>query len=232
MEQPNFYAIIPANVRYDKILKPNAKLLYGELTALCNQSGFCWAGNDYFAGLYNVDQKTISRWISQLVKGRYITSEVLKKDGNKRKIYISNSAANLVTKKSLPSNKKGTSLVIKKTLAIDKKITSNIRINNTIIKTENKDETALVFLASNFQSQYEVLEMQYKKQINDFSKFTEMFNATVEQEKLEYDIRVLSGRFKKYALNWIANQSKFDNTGVISLNANQVNEAKRKFFKG
>lgn len=232
MDQPNFFAIIPANVRYDENLKPNAKLLYGELTALCNRDGFCWAGNDYFAGLYKVDNKTISRWISQLVSGCYISIEILKSSGNKRKIFISNPSVNLVTKKSLPSDKKVTTLVIKKSLPSDKKVTSNIRINNTINNTENKEESALAFLASNFQSQYEVLEMQYKKQINDFSKFAEMFNATVEQEKLEYDVRVLSGRFKKYALNWIANQSKFDNTGVISLNANQVNETKRNFFKG
>ena len=62
----SYYAIIPANVRYDTELTPNAKLLYGEITALCNEKGFCWASNGYFSELYNVKKETISRWISKL----------------------------------------------------------------------------------------------------------------------------------------------------------------------
>lgn len=37
METPNYYAVIPAEIRYDKKLKANEKLLYGEITALANK---------------------------------------------------------------------------------------------------------------------------------------------------------------------------------------------------
>ena len=84
MEQKiSYYAIIPAPVRYDKSICSNAKLLYGEITALCNETGYCWAQNKYFAELYNVTTVTISKWISSLIKKGYVLSEIIYKDGTK-----------------------------------------------------------------------------------------------------------------------------------------------------
>lgn len=83
MEQPNYYAIIPANIRYDKRLTPNAKLLYAEITALTNMNGKCFATNDYFAKLYGVSKVSISKWIKNLIDFGYIESEIIYKDGSK-----------------------------------------------------------------------------------------------------------------------------------------------------
>lgn len=68
----NYPVFIPANVRYDRDLPPNAKLIYGELLFLCENKGFCWASNAYFARLYNVDKMTVSKWITLLRKKNYI----------------------------------------------------------------------------------------------------------------------------------------------------------------
>ena len=85
--KPSFYAIVPAFVRYDTNITANAKLLYGELTALSNKYGYCFAKNKYFADIYNVDVRTIRRWISELIKsGHVFTND--NDDSDTRKIYI------------------------------------------------------------------------------------------------------------------------------------------------
>ena len=80
---PAYYAVIPANVRYDSRISANAKLLYGEITALCNEKGFCWATNGYFAKLYSVTARSIKAWISSLEEMGYITVNVRYKNDGK-----------------------------------------------------------------------------------------------------------------------------------------------------
>ena len=82
-EKPSYYAIIPAFVRYDKDLRPNEKLLYGEITSLTNSTGECWASNNYFANLYNVTPQAVSGWINDLRKKGYINVDIIYKDGTK-----------------------------------------------------------------------------------------------------------------------------------------------------
>ena len=87
----NYYAVIPATVRYNKELKPAEKLLYGEVTALANKMGYCFATNKYFADLYNVTNHTVSQWISHLEKKGYIQIDIIrndKKEIKERRIFI------------------------------------------------------------------------------------------------------------------------------------------------
>ncbi|HDT7907233.1 TPA: helix-turn-helix domain-containing protein [Enterococcus faecium] len=123
-EHRSYYAIIPANVRYDKRLKPNTKLLYGEITALCNERGFCWAGNEYFADLYGVNKETISRWASDLIKFGYLNREIIYKEGTNQIInrYLRINQYPIDEKRNTP---------------IDEKVKdNNTSINNTFNNTK------------------------------------------------------------------------------------------------
>ena len=82
-EKRSYYAVIPANVRYDKSLSANAKLMYGEICALCNDKGYCWSTNKYFSDLYGVSQKSVSKWISTLVGKGYLFVKMIYREGTK-----------------------------------------------------------------------------------------------------------------------------------------------------
>jgi len=84
--QPAFYAVIPADVRYSKKIVDGAKLLFGEVTALCSKHGYCFAGNEYFAELYDVEKRTIQRWLNGLTKEEHLY--IIQEKG-RRKIFIS-----------------------------------------------------------------------------------------------------------------------------------------------
>lgn len=77
MDKPAFFAILPAAVRYDARLKPMERILYSEITALADQTGYCYASNRYFIELYGVTDRAVQKWIKDLTECGYITVEVL-----------------------------------------------------------------------------------------------------------------------------------------------------------
>lgn len=124
-EKPSYYAILPADVRYDKNLKPMEKIMFAEITALTESSGYCHAGNGYFAGLYDASNETVSRWISNLKKQGYIDVIIKYKQGTKE---IEKRFITLLTKKSTPPRQKDQE-------GIDQKVkenTTSINVNSYI----------------------------------------------------------------------------------------------------
>ena len=132
MDKPSYYAILTADVRYDRNLKPLARLLFAEITALCNKEGYCWASNQYFADLYEVDKTTVSGWIGQLKARGYLTVQLQYKKGSKqilnRYIKINGEGIDEITKTSF---QKDVDPIDQKTKVNTKTNTkTNITVNN------------------------------------------------------------------------------------------------------
>ena len=125
-ERPSFYAIIPATVRYDNGLCANAKLLYGEITALSEKHGYCFASNSYFAKLYGVSNVTISRWISSLKEKGYLSIEIDQENGNVRHIKI-----------DTPHNKNDNRVLTKTIRPINKNVKTPINKNDNHSNTRD-----------------------------------------------------------------------------------------------
>ena len=139
---PSYYAIIPANVRYSD-LKPSAKLLYGEITALENKKGYCYASNRYFAELYGVTKNTISLWVKDLYDKGFI-NVVVERDKNKQ-----------VIKRMLTTIKNNDSPTIKKD-----------EVNNTSLNTTSNN----IYIRDKFIN--EVMTYDYSKDmLEDFINY-------------------------------------------------------------
>ena len=138
MEKPNYFGILPANVRYDKNLKPMEKILYTEISSLTNKDGYCYATNSYFSKLYEVHKNTVGTWINNLEKQGYIKTVLIYKKGTKeiieRRIYINQ-------KIDTPINEK-----------VDTPINENIEENNTSIN--NKINNIYLYKGSEFEKAF------------------------------------------------------------------------------
>ena len=117
-EKPNYYAQIPAEVRYSKALIPNAKLLYAEITALCNMNGKCTASTEYFCRLYEVSKVSVQKWLKNLEDNNHIMRV------NKYKPYSKQIECRVITLVNVPSKEKLTD-------------NTNINITNTNLTDSN-----------------------------------------------------------------------------------------------
>jgi hypothetical protein len=92
-KEPSYYMIIPATV-WNSDIKDKAKLIYGHITVLANQKGYCWATNSHLAKAVGVRNKeTVSGYISDLKELGVITTQVILHEDSKqvkeRRIYLS-----------------------------------------------------------------------------------------------------------------------------------------------
>lgn len=155
-EKPNYYAIIPADVRYDQRLKDKEKLLYGEITALSHKEGYCYSTNSYFAKLYGISKSNISLYINDLIKYGYLESRIVYKDNSKeileRRLYLKGTTP-IFDFKNTPI------LENKNTPILENKKDNNINSNNINMNNINSANTELSVpdkLAYNFNEIWKI----------------------------------------------------------------------------
>ncbi len=166
MENPNYYAVIPAKVRYDDRLRANEKLLYSEIAALTNKDGECWASNSYFARVYKVTTPAISKWISDLEEYGYISVEYIKKVNSKE-----------LEKRIIKLNEVLTNVnggINKKLIGYSQKF----KENNTSINNKEEKE--------NIKEKVEIEKENFKSVINFYEENITLITPTVAEDIENY----------------------------------------------
>ncbi|HHB0149549.1 TPA: helix-turn-helix domain-containing protein [Staphylococcus aureus] len=207
-DQPSYYSIITANVRYDNRLTDSEKLLFAEITSLSNKYGYCTASNGYFATLYNVVKETISRRISNLTKFGYLKIEIIK-EGNEvkqRKMYP-------LTQSSIPIDAKINTPIDN---SVNTPIDANVKENNTSINitrlnnTSINNNSATDVTHEQFEEWWKLYDRKKDKKIS-FTKFKLCLKKhsfeQIMQGTREYLKTITDKQYQKYPKTFLNNES-------------------------
>ena len=230
LENPNYYAILPAQIRYDSDLNPTAKLLYGEITSLCSKTGECWASNEYFASLYNCTTRTIRRYISQLAKKNYIVVKFVYKDKSneieKRTISIGGDNTDHRCGNSCPGGEDKTGQSGGDRNVLDNNInnTNNTSINNMAKKDES---TRRCITENDWKLKFEKFYKMYPKKQKKSETEKWFFKNNPSNELFQLIILKLSlfcktsewkkenGKYIPYPTSWL-NQKRWEDDVPLS----------------
>lgn len=82
-DKANYFAVLPAAVRYDANITARTVLLYATLTSLARGNSEAYAGNRYLADVLGTSERTAMRLLSELEAQKYITIRYEYKNGTK-----------------------------------------------------------------------------------------------------------------------------------------------------
>lgn len=202
--KPNYYAVIPAIVRYDNDVMDKAKILYGEISALSGKYGYCFATNQYFANLYNISDRQVRRLLNSLASKGYI---IIDKESELRKIYTFEGAIEL-------------------TFLLDKNVRhpgqkcpptpdKNVRHNNTSINNK-KNNTPSPELVSEFKAWYSKYPNQRNEQqtmrnyIRTRNKYSaEQLMSALDNYLADIEKNNTDKRYIKYSTNFVGREQAF-----------------------
>jgi len=147
-QQPSYYSILTAHVRYSTKISSLAKLLYSEITALSSSSGYCYASNTYFATNYSCSIDTVSRCIKELENAGFVRIEIRPDLGNRRYIWAIDTKTEVSAILQEPIRKNADTYPQKRGEGIRKNADNNIIYNTTSNNTSNNEKETSAFAPS------------------------------------------------------------------------------------
>lgn len=220
-ETPSYYAVIPADVRYDNRLRPNEKLMFGEITCLSNKLGYCYSSNSYFADLYEVTPQAVSKWISNLEACGYIKTEYIRKGKEivERRIFmVSTKECGVSTKVDEGINKS----LRRYKQKIKDNTTSEITTSDNITRISDKPKTDFQIVLDayfqNFKNLFEQKKVNTEKPIINKSIAGNMIKRLLSEIGKD---KILMALDRAILDDWIVSQG-YSITTILS--ANQLNK--------
>ncbi|HDC3313630.1 TPA: helix-turn-helix domain-containing protein [Staphylococcus aureus] len=191
-DQPSYYSIITANVRYDNRLTDSEKLLFAEITSLSNKYGYCTASNGYFSKLYEVTKRTISARINNLKENGYLKIELDYKGSEvkQRRLYP-------MTQSSIP---------IERNFQENNTSINITRLNNTSINNNSATDVT----HEQFEEWWKLYDKKKDKKMSS-TKFKSCLKKhsfeQIMQGTREYLKTITDKQYQKYPKTFLTNES-------------------------
>lgn len=129
----NYMGFIPAEVRYNRALSADAKLLYTEITAGLNTDGVCRIKAADLEQMYGVSRATINRWLAELEEQQMIFFEGSSRDPRGRLIRIKKDTSDKIAKARKRTAKQDNLI---KNEQVEPSLRKNEQVDDYLIKNE------------------------------------------------------------------------------------------------
>jgi hypothetical protein len=216
------FAVIQAPVLYSKQLNDAEKIIYGHISNLCNEYGYCYATNQYLSDLTGKSLAAVKRAIKKLTDLNFIEINHLPKGRqDERQITLSQFPKSIPYPKSnqnTEKEKRGGGSSKMSHLQLKNELPGGSKMSHRIIKEEysNKNTTTQ-------------LNDQPLMQSSQTQKSSSSFKCKTKIQKLE-DLPISHSQKQKIyhhfdekqilkGLTWLENISKRDNPGAALYDA-------------
>jgi len=184
------WSVIPTEVMLNKEISSTTKIMYGIISSLCNEKGYCWASNDYLGELLGITRTRVSLIIKELVEIGLIESEIEKK--YKRKIKLK--GVLIKVKRGVKEKLKGDLIKVKDNNIIEYNNYNDDNNNNTskqVCEIDKTQELLRLFyenLNPNIKFQNKTLRADAEFLVNhyDFDKLEAMILYIKEHQGEQY----------------------------------------------
>lgn len=191
------YAVITADVLYDKRLTPRQKLLVATISNLSNEKGYCWASNKYFSEIMGCNERSIQRDLTVLdtlgILGRVIQ---LDQNGQfKMRVLTINDYADIPTNQTNKINHT-TNMSDGGDKFDTRGYDTNVVHNNKDIKNKDINNRYILVENENFEQFWNMYDRKEGKQaaMREWDKLTQNEQALV----LEHAKKYVAARAKLY----------------------------------
>lgn len=161
-EEQGYINFITSEILDDARLDDSAKLLFVRITGLAKKSGYCYAGDEYFANKMKKNERTIQRYMKQLTEYGYI-QRIINYYPNSKKI----KSRHINIKRPLFNTDTDVNIDTDVDTNTDKFVDTNIDIN---VRDNNKSMNNVLFTEVNNREKTKKFIIPTIEEISDYCK--------------------------------------------------------------